>query len=309
LVPLFSVETIDLSVFGRLTTFRDEFLAHCKPHPEWLADLVVPDDARELIASARPESKGRILFALVPPGIKGGDTPTLDPNSHFARVLKRMLDPQEFLVTGRENADDSLRVLGIRSLSAAHQEHPGTIPGKFAWGSDVSVFYSPAEALEKEEEKGGNSNWRGPVWFPLNFLIIESLRKFAYYLGDKVRVDLPERSEGLNLSQVADVLSAGLISIFERCKDGHRVVFGGIHGSLAQFSDPHWRDYIFFHEYFHGKNGAGLGASHQTGWTGLVAKLIVQMAKYGQHVPTGAPVPVPRGTFRSDRPSGLQIGV
>jgi hypothetical protein len=119
---------------------------------------------------------------------------------------------------------------------------------------------------------GGNSNWRGPIWFPVNYLLIESLQKFHHFYGDDLKVECPTGSSRLlNLWDVASELSRGLTHLFLRGRDGRRPIYG----STERFQhDPHWRDLILFHEYFHGDNGAGLGASHQTGWTGLVAPLL-----------------------------------
>ena len=123
---------------------------------------------------------------------------------------------------------------------------------------------------------GGNSNWRGPVWMPMNYLLVEALQQFHYYYGDDFTVECPVGSgRHCTLDEVADELSQRLISLFTRDADGRRPVFGG---QPTFQHDPHWRDYVLFYEYFHGDNGAGLGASHQTGWTGLVAKLLVQQA-------------------------------
>ena len=121
---------------------------------------------------------------------------------------------------------------------------------------------------------GGNSNWRGPIWFPVNYLIIESLQKFHYYLGDDYKVECPTGSgRMMTLWEVAAEISHRLSRIFLCGPDGRRPVYGG----LTKFQeDPHWRDLILFHEYFHGDNGAGIGANHQTGWTGLVTKLLQQ---------------------------------
>jgi hypothetical protein len=126
---------------------------------------------------------------------------------------------------------------------------------------------------------GGNSNWRGPIWFPLNFLIIESLQKYHFYYGDDFRVEFPTGSgELLTLWEVAREISKRLESVFQRDAKGRRPVYG----ATEKFqSDPYWRDYVLFYEYFHGDNGAGLGASHQTGWTALVAKLLMQTG--GEH--------------------------
>jgi hypothetical protein len=139
-------------------------------------------------------------------------------------------------------------------------------------GSDYRVEYEPAES--STGLFGGNSNWRGPVWFPVNYLLIESLQKFHYYLGDSFLVEYPTGSgRKLPLDEIARELSRRLIRIFLRGADGRRPVYGG---ATRLQTDPHWRDLILFYEYFHGDNGAGIGASHQTGWTGLVAKLIQQ---------------------------------
>jgi hypothetical protein len=134
------------------------------------------------------------------------------------------------------------------------------------------VDYEPAESTTGLF--GGNSNWRGPVWFPVNYLIIESLQKFHYYLGDDYKVEYPTGSgRMITLWDVAAELSRRLTRIFLRGSDERRPVFGGVEKFQR---DPNWRDLVLFYEYFHGDNGAGIGASHQTGWTGLVAKLIQQ---------------------------------
>jgi len=180
-----------------------------------------------------------------------------DPE-RLRRVLKVMLDEGEFLSP-----------YGIRALSRFHRDHPYTLSVN---GTDHRVDYEPAES--STGLFGGNSNWRGPIWFPVNFLLIESLQKFHHYLGDQYKVECPTGSrQMLTLWEVAGELSQRLTRIFLRDGEGRRPVFGG----TQKFqSDPHWRDLIPFHEYFHGDNGAGIGASHQTGWTGLVAKLIQQ---------------------------------
>lgn len=154
-------------------------------------------------------------------------------------------------------------------MSRYHAAHPYSLN---AMGTDYRVDYEPAESATGLF--GGNSNWRGPIWFPVNYLLIESLQKFHYYLGDGFRVDYPTGSgRKLSLNEVARELSRRLIHIFLRGADGRRPVYGG----TRKFQeDPHWRDLILFYEYFHGDNGAGIGAGHQTGWTGLIAKLIQQ---------------------------------
>jgi hypothetical protein len=182
------------------------------------------------------------------------------------RMLRRMLDTSEFLSP-----------YGIRSLSRVHLDHPFTLE---IAGTRYSIGYEPAES--RSQTFGGNSNWRGPVWFPINFLLIEALQKFHYYYGDDFRVELPFGSGSYaTLWEVAADLSERLIAIFERDDSGKRAVFGG---NATFQNDPLWRDLIPFYEYFNGDDGAGLGASHQTGWTALVTKLILQRAEYrGKH--------------------------
>jgi hypothetical protein len=185
-------------------------------------------------------------------------------------LLKRLLDPEEFLSPW-----------GLRSLSKHHEHVP------FHFGDKI-VNYEPAEAVSKI--KGGNSNWRGPVWFPTTFLMIESLRKLGTAYGPHFTVPAPNGdgdSVPQNLWQVAEGLANRLIRIFTRGPDGRRPVYG----NQRKFQDdPHWRDLILFHEYFHGDTGEGLGASHQTGWTGLVASLIDEWRKPPQTVTGSVPV-------------------
>jgi hypothetical protein len=174
------------------------------------------------------------------------------------RVLRRMLDPQEFLSD-----------FGVRSVSRYHAAHPYSLTVD---GMPHDVAYEPGES--HSGLFGGNSNWRGPVWFPINYLLIEALQKFHHYYGDDFLVECPTASgQMLTLWQVSRELSRRLVHIFLRGPDGRRPVFGG---TDLFHHDPRWRDFIPFHEYFHGDTGAGLGASHQTGWTALVAKLLEQ---------------------------------
>ncbi|HSE96775.1 MAG TPA: glucosidase, partial [Blastocatellia bacterium] len=167
-------------------------------------------------------------------------------------ILKRVFDPDEFLSDA-----------GIRSLSKYHEEHP------FVFGSS-EVRYEPAETDSKL--KGGNSNWRGPVWFPTSFLMIESLRKLGKAYGPSLTIDVPmDGGRSVTLSEMAETVADRMIRMFTRNQDGKRPIYGG----AKKFQeDPYWRDLILFYEYFHGDNGAGIGASHQTGWTALVASLI-----------------------------------
>ena len=172
------------------------------------------------------------------------------------RILSRMLDENEFFSP-----------YGIRALSRYHAEHPYVFN---VGGQEYRVNYLPAES--DTGMFGGNSNWRGPVWMPVNALLIRALMSFYLYYGDSFKVECPTGSGNMmNLFEVAREISNRLKGIFVRDKHGRRAVYGG----TEKFqNDPYWRDYIIFYEYFHGDNGAGLGASHQTGWTGLVAKLI-----------------------------------
>jgi hypothetical protein len=172
------------------------------------------------------------------------------------RVLTRMLDENEFFGPH-----------GIRSISKFHEQHPYVF---YEQGREYRVDYLPAES--NTGMFGGNSNWRGPVWMPVNAMIVRALLQYYLYYGDNFKIECPTGSgKMMNLFEVSKELSDRLTGIFLRDEHGRRPVYGG----QEKFqSDPHWRDHILFFEYFHGDNGAGLGASHQTGWTGLVAKLI-----------------------------------
>jgi hypothetical protein len=172
------------------------------------------------------------------------------------RVLTKMLDENEFLGP-----------YGIRALSKFHQQNPFIF---YVNGQENRVDYLPGES--NTGMFGGNSNWRGPVWMPVNAMIIRALLNYYLYYGDNFKIECPTGSgKMMNLFEVAKEISDRLIRTFTRDENGRRPVYGG----TEKFqTDPHWRDHILFYEYFHGDNGAGLGASHQTGWTGLVAKLI-----------------------------------
>ena len=172
------------------------------------------------------------------------------------KILKRMLDESEFLSPN-----------GIRALSKYHEQNPYELS---LLGAHFSVNYEPGES--QTGLYGGNSNWRGPVWIPINFLIIESLQRFHYFYGDEFKVEYPTGSGNLlNLEQVSKELSKRLVQLFLRDKNGNRP-FAGSNQKIQH--DPNFNEYILFHEYFHGDNGQGLGASHQTGWTGLISKII-----------------------------------
>jgi hypothetical protein len=172
------------------------------------------------------------------------------------RILSRMLDENEFLSP-----------YGIRALSRYHAEHPYVFGVN---GQEYRVNYLPAES--DTGMFGGNSNWRGPIWMPVNALLIRALLSFYGYYGNNFKIECPTGSGNwMNLFEVAREITHRLTRIFLRDESGRRPVYGG----TEKFqTDPHWKDYVMFYEYFHGDNGAGLGASHQTGWTGLVAKLI-----------------------------------
>jgi len=236
LLPLLAVETIEPDLLATLPDFRSR-LAWFLEHRMDLAGLV-----------SRWQDPGvgeRRLLALA-------------RGHRMKRVLKRMLDPQEFL------SDH-----GIRAVSRYHAEHPFVLQVN---GQSYQVGYEPGES--RSGLFGGNSHWRGPVWFPINFLLIEAVQKFHHYYGDDFLVECPTGSgTKRTLWAVADELSRRLTHIFLRDGDGRRPVFGT---NDAFQTDPHWRDLVPFHEYFHGDTGAGVGASHQTGWTALVAKLLEQ---------------------------------
>jgi hypothetical protein len=237
LIPLFAVETLEPEVVDRLPGFqrRMQWFIENSPEVPGLIDM-----------SQRSPQGVRRLLSLANP-------------KQLVRVLRYMLDEREFLSPG-----------GIRALSKFHQEHPYVF---YANGQESRVDYEPAESTSGLF--GGNSNWRGPVWFPTNFLLIESLQKFHHYFGDSLKVECPTGSGRMQtLWEVAAEVSRRLTRIFLRGgSTGRRPAFGGIEKFQT---DPHWRDLVLFYEYFHGDTGAGLGASHQTGWTGLVAKLIEQ---------------------------------
>lgn len=191
-------------------------------------------------------------------GVRGRGILALVNEERLRRILSRMLDENEFLSP-----------YGIRSLSKVHQHHPYIFHVK---GQEYRVDYLPAES--NTGMFGGNSNWRGPIWFPINVLIYRALLQYYLYYGDNFKVECPSGSGRLmNLYEVSQEIGRRMIRIFlpDEAHAGMRPVFGG----TEKFqSNPYWHDYLLFYEYFHGDNGAGLGASHQTGWTGIVAKLI-----------------------------------
>jgi hypothetical protein len=198
----------------------------------------------------RPDLVGQACYKEVRDG-RRRDILAIVDRHQLTRLLGRVWDESEFLSPG-----------GIRSLSKYHEHHP------FVFGH-AAVRYEPAEADVKI--KGGNSNWRGPVWFPTSYLLIESLVKFSDAYGAGYTVHAPASPRPIAPAEMAREIANRMIAMFTRGADGRRRIYGG----TDKFqNDPHWRDLVLFNEYFHGDNAAGLGASHQTGWTGLVANLI-----------------------------------
>ncbi len=236
LVPLFAVATIEPDILDALPNFKRRL--------QWFVDNRA-DLTADINCARKPGIGGRRLLAIA-------------YRNRLERVLKRLLDEDEFLSP-----------YGIRALSKYHKDVPYMLHVN---GNDHMVDYEPAESTSGLF--GGNSNWRGPVWFPVNYLLIESLQKFHHYYGDDLKVECPTGSGNMmNLWEVTEEISRRLSHLFLKDDNGRRPVFGAIEKFQT---DPHFRDLILFHEYFHGDNGAGLGANHQTGWTGLVAKLLQQ---------------------------------
>jgi hypothetical protein len=236
LIPLFAVETLEQEVLDQLPGFKRRL--------EWFVEN--RPDLTDNVACMMTGGKGeRRLLAIA-------------DQEQLRDILKYMLDEREFLSPH-----------GIRALSQFHRNNPYTL---HVDGREHRVDYEPGES--STGLFGGNSNWRGPIWFPVNFLLVESLQKFHHYLGEDFMVEFPTGSgKMMTLWEVAGELSRRMTRIFLRDEKGRRPVFG----DLEKFqTDPHWRDLVLFHEYFHGDSGAGVGASHQTGWTGIVTKLMQQ---------------------------------
>ena len=251
LIPLYAVGYIDRELIEK----RPELWRKFELYREQRADLVK-------LVSRWNESgvEGRRLIALA-------------RVFRMTSLLRRMLDESEFLSP-----------YGVRALSRSYLDHPYDFECD---GSHYRVKYEPGES--ESGLFGGNSNWRGPIWMPVNYLLIESLRRFHMFYGDGLKIECPTGSGVmLTLDEIADELCRRVLKLFQRGADGRRPVFGG----YEKFqTDPHFKDYILFHEYFHGDNGRGCGASHQTGWTGLVANLISQLAQgNAAHVTRKEPV-------------------
>ena len=211
----------------------------------------------EWFVQHRPDLTGNVA-CMQTPGRGERRLLSIVDGDELRRVLRVMLDEREFLSP-----------YGIRSISRIHRDHPYVLR---VGGHEYRVDYEPAES--STGLFGGNSNWRGPIWFPINFLIVEALQKFHHYFGDGYTVECPTGSgRMMTLAEVAQDLSRRLMNIFLMDRSGRRPVFGTM--ELFQ-GDPNWHDLIPFHEYFNGDTGAAVGASHQTGWTALVAKLLQQ---------------------------------
>jgi hypothetical protein len=239
LIPMFAVEVLEPDLLKDLPEFARRL--------EWFLDY--RPDLAKLVSHWEVEGQGhRRLLSL----LRG---------HRMKKLLQRMLDETEFLSD-----------YGVRALSRRHESMPYVFD--LMNGQTMSVSYRPAES--DTGLFGGNSNWRGPIWFPVNYLIIESLQRFHHYYGDDFRVECPTGSGAfMSIGEVADELSRRLARIFLKDEDGKRPVFAQY--PLLQ-NDPHFRDYVLFHEYFHGDTGRGVGASHQTGWTGLIAKLLMPVS-------------------------------
>lgn len=241
ITPIFAVESFDAATALKFPLLRKRIQWFAEHRPHLLDQL----------HHLGREVDGRLLISLVPP-------------ERLKRLCERLFDPNEFLSPH-----------GIRALSRYYLDHPYT----FTEGDKTETLsYSPADS--PVGMFGGNSNWRGPVWMPMNYLLIEALQKFAFYFGDSFKVEFPTGS-GIEKSlwEVTIELERRLVGIFRRGEDGRRPFNGGV--ELFQ-TDPHWRDLLLFNEYFHGDNGAGVGASHQTGWTALVAKMTRQLETFSK---------------------------
>ncbi|MDQ3847259.1 MAG: glucosidase, partial [Bacteroidota bacterium] len=233
-IPLFAVEILDHDLLERLPEFAGRL--------RWFLDYRT--DLASLVSRWQEKNEGeKHLLSL----LRG---------HRMKKILQRMLDENEFLSP-----------YGVRALSKHHDQHPYEV---WVNGNKFSVEYTPGESTTGLF--GGNSNWRGPIWMPVNYLIVESLQRFHYYYGDDFRVECSTGSGNfISLNDIADELSRRLSHLFLRDENGRRPVFG--HYEKLQH-DPNFNNYVLFYEYFHGDTGRGVGASHQTGWTGLVAKLL-----------------------------------
>jgi len=238
ITPLYAVSTISKKAMDLLTDF--------KKRVTWFENyrkknaLFWPNEERS--------QDGEILLSLV-------------PKDRLIDMLQRLLNEEEFLSEG-----------GIRALSKYHDQHPYSVTVD---GNIYSIRYDPGDSTS--DMFGGNSNWRGPVWMPINFLIIQSIRRYGEFYGDSLKVEYPTGSgQHLNLEQVANELSLRVVNLFEKNEEGARTLYGDYSWFYKQ---PGNEELVMFYEYFHGDSGRGLGASHQTGWTALVAELISEIGE------------------------------
>lgn len=239
LIPLYAAQTLEPDLLDAMPAFKRRL--------DWF--IAHRPDLTENMACMRSKGNGeRRLLSIT-------------DRKQLERILKIMLDEDEFLSD-----------YGIRALSRRHLHRPYTLSIE---GSEHSVHYEPGES--STGLFGGNSNWRGPIWLPVNYLLIQALRRLSEYYGSDLKVECPSGSGNFaDLEETANEISRRIISIFRRDEFGNRPVLGS--NQVFQ-TDPNWRDLLPFHEYFHGDSGAGVGASHQTGWTALVACLIFDLAE------------------------------
>jgi hypothetical protein len=237
LLPILAVETIDHRILDAMPVYKKRL--------EWF--LKERSDYTSTMASNEETHTGaRHLLSIL-------------DKDRLVKTLRYLLDENEFLSE-----------YGIRSLSKHHEKHPYSLK---IWGQDHCISYHPGDA-EMRLIAGGNSNWRGPIWFPINYLLIESLQKFHHYYGDSLQVEFPTGSgHFMHLGDIATELSKRLISLFLKQPDGTRPIYS----KNSPFNqEKHWKDLFLFFEFFHGDTGEGHGANHQTGWTSLIAKLLQQ---------------------------------
>ncbi len=268
IIPLFAVSTLSETVYRKLPGFRKRlrwFLENRKDLAKYVTFMESPK---------HPDDTMRLL--------------AIPTRERLAEVLRYVLDEDEFLSP-----------FGVRSLSRVHRGKPYVFP---VGGQSYTVDYEPGES--QTGMFGGNSNWRGPIWFPLNYLLIESLQKYHHFYGDTLQVECPTGSGQLkNLDEVAQELRLRLARLFRRDAEGRRPC----HGGDRRFAeDEHWRDLVLFHEYFHGDTGRGLGASHQTGWTALATRVLNDLARWSAAagaVPPGAAVPAAPATVVGQSPA------
>ncbi len=234
LLPLAAVAVFEEDILDRMPRVRERMRAFIRRHPELCAGIHMP---------TQPGVANRRMLSIV-------------DEHKLRRILARMLDENEFFGP-----------YGIRALSRYHREHPFVFR---VGGQEYRVAYLPGDS--DSGMFGGNSNWRGPVWMPVNFLLLTALYRLYAYFGDDFKVECPTGSgHMMTLLEVAHELGERLTRTFLRGADGRRPVYG----AARKFQDdPHWRDLVLFYEYFHGDSGAGIGASHQTGWTGCIARVI-----------------------------------